>query len=188
MLNTKKQNNATGIGKRISVYKDDEVTSFVIMPTDANWKLYLLTAWLFLWSVSGLVVLVNYFSVTNTNIKLVVIMWLGFWAYFEFKICKAFLFRKYGKEKIWVKGDTLFYWRDIAGRGKKLQFSKELVKELELIKKDKKDFFTNMNESFWIVGGESISFTYGAKPYRMGIQLPEEDARELLRQLKHVLR
>ena len=188
MQNTKKQSNIEAIGKRISVLKDDEVASFVIMPTDASWKLYLLTAWLFLWSVSGCVVLANYFTLTNTNIKLVVIMWLGFWAYFEFKIFKAFLFRKYGKEKIWVKGGKLFYWRDIAGRGKKLEFDRELIKDLELIEKKKNDFFASMNESFWVIGGESISFSYAAKNYRMGVQLPEEDARELLRRMKHELR
>jgi hypothetical protein len=175
------------IGKRISFLKDGDVASFVIMPTDANWKLYLLTAWLFLWTLSGCVVFANYFTLTNSNIKLVVIMWLGFWAYFEFKIFKAFLFRKYGKEKIWIKGETLFYWRDIAGRGKKLEFSKELIKDLELVQKKKTDFFGSMNESFWVIGGESISFVYGAKPYRIGIQLPEEDARELLKRIKYAL-
>jgi hypothetical protein len=45
-----------------------------------------------------------------------------------------------------------------------------------------------MNESFWVIGGESIVFNYGAKTYRFGIQLPEADARELLRQVKHALR
>src|SRR5437868_6110871 len=98
------------IGKRISVLKDDEVASFVILPTDANWKLYLLMAWLLLWTVSGFIVLANYFTLADSNVKLVVIMWMAFWAYFEFKIGKAFLFRKYGKEKIWIKGGKLFYW------------------------------------------------------------------------------
>jgi hypothetical protein len=176
------------IGKRISVLKDDEVASFVIKPTDANWKTHLLTAWLVLWTVSGCVVAVNYFSLTNTNYKLVVIMWLSFWAYFEFKIGKAFLFRKFGKEKIWVKGDKLHYWRDVAGRGKTLEFEKEVIKDLGLIEKKKNDFFQFMNESFWIIGGECISFNYGTKVYRLGIQLPEEDARELLRQMKFALR
>src|SRR2546430_8058303 len=141
--------NIETIGKRISVMKDDDFTSFVILPTDATWKLYLLFTWLFLWTVSGFVVLANYFTLTNTNIKLVVIMWMGFWAYFEFKIGKAFLFRKYGKEKIWIKGGKLHYWRDIAGRGKKQEFEKELVKDLQLIEKKKSDFFAFMNESFW---------------------------------------
>jgi hypothetical protein len=45
-----------------------------------------------------------------------------------------------------------------------------------------------MNESFWVMGGESISFSYGAKTYRIGIQLDEADAKELLRQLKFSLR
>ena len=176
------------IGKRVSYLKTGDTTSFVIIPTDANWKIYLLFAWLLLWTISGIIVAANYFIVTNINIKLVLIMWLGFWAYFEFKIGKAFIFRRFGKEKIWVKGGNLFYWRDIAGRGKKLEFDKELIKDLDLVQKNKKDFFAGMNESFWVIGGESIIFNYGAKPYRLGIQLPEEDARELLRQIKFALR
>lgn len=175
------------IGKRISVYREEDVASFVIMPTDNKWKLYLLFGWLFLWTVSGVIVAANYFTM-NTNMKLVIIMWMAFWAYFEFTIGKAFLFRKFGKEKIWVKGGRLFYWRDIAGRGKKMEFEKELVKDMAVIEKDKKDFFASMNESFWVIGGESISFEYGAKTYRIGIQLSADDARELVRQVKHALK
>jgi len=188
MPNIKSQSKIEVIGKRISVFKDDKVESFVIKPTDANWKTYLLFAWLFLWTVSGCIVAANYFTLQNTNLKLVLIMWMSFWAYFEFKIGKAFLFRKFGKEKIWIKSGKLFYWRDIAGRGKKLEFEKELVKDLDTIEKKKNDFFGFMNESFWVIGGESISFSYAAKIYRLGIQLPEEDARELLRQIKYALR
>lgn len=176
------------IGKRVSVYRDGDVASFVILPSDASWKIYLLFAWLFLWTVSGVIVGANYFTLTNTNMKLVVIMWLGFWAYFEFKIGKAFLFRRFGKEKVWIKGGKLYYWRDIAGKGKKLEFEKDLIKDLEVIEKNKGDFFASMNESFWVIGGESIVFNYGAKVYRLGVQLPEADARELVRQVKHALK
>ena len=87
------------IGKRISVLKDDEVASFVIKPTDANWKTHLLTVWLVLWTVSGIAVAVNYFSLTNTNYKLVVIMWMSFWAYFEFKIGKE-SFKNLSEEEV----------------------------------------------------------------------------------------
>lgn len=175
------------IGKRISTIKEGDTASFVILPSDANWKVYLLFAWFFLWTLSGVIVAANYFTL-NANMKLVVIMWMAFWAYFEFTIGKAFLFRRFGKEKLWVKGGKFYYWRDIAGRGKKLEFDKELIRDFEVVKKDKKDFFGSMNESFWVIGGESLIFNYGAKTYRMGIQLPEEDARELLRQVKHALR
>lgn len=175
------------LGKRISVVKEGDVASFVILPSDSKVKVYMLFAWLFLWTASGVVVAANYSSM-NANMKLVIIMWLAFWAYFEFKIGRAFLFRKFGKEKLWVKGGRLHYWRDIAGRGKKLEFDKELIKDIEVIEKDKKDFFASMNESFWVVGGESIIFSYGSKTYRFGIQLPEQEARELLRQIKHALK
>lgn len=176
------------IGKRISVFKSDDVTSFVIVPTDASWKLYMLFAWLFLWTASGVIVAANYFTLSNANIKLVVIMWMAFWAYFEFKIGKAFLFRKFGKEKLWIRNGKMHYWRDVRGRGKKLEFEKELVKDLQVVEKKKSDFLQSLNESFWVIGGESVVFTYGSKNYLLGIQLPEEDARELVRQVKFSLR
>ena len=176
------------IGKRISVLREGDVASFVILPSDSSWKIYLLFGWLFLWTVSGVIVAANYGTMPNANMKIVIIMWMAFWAYFEFKIGKAFLFRRFGKEKVWTKGGKLFYWRDIAGRGKRQEFDRELIRELQVIEKDKKDFFATMNESFWVIGGEIISFEYGAKTYRLGIQLPEEDARELVRQIKHALR
>jgi hypothetical protein len=182
------QNNIELIGKRISALKADGVNSFVIKPTDANWKLYLLFAWLFLWTISGVIVLANYVTLANANIKIIVLVWLGFWAYFEFRTGKAFIFKKFGKEKIWVKNGKLNYWKDISGRGKKLEFDIELVKDLQLVEKNKRDFFQFMNESFWVMGSESISFIYGIKTYRMGIQLNEEDAKELLKQLKHAMR
>ena len=175
------------IGKRISTLKADGVSSFVIIPTASNWKLNLLFVWLFVWTLSGCIVIGNYFTLTNTNTKLVVIMWLGFWAYFEFTTAKAFIFKKFGKEKIWIKGSTFNYWRDVAGRGKKLEFEADLIKDLQLIEKNKKDFFQFMNESFWVVGTESISFTYGTKTHRLGVQLEEADAKELLKQIKHAL-
>ena len=62
------------------------------------------------------------------------------------------------------------------------------MKDLQLIEKNKGDFFQFMNESFWVMGGESISFMYGAKIYRLGIQLNEGDARELLKQIKFAMK
>lgn len=182
-----RENNIEVIGKRISTLKTDGLSSFVVIPTDANWKLHLLFAWLFLWTVSGFIVMANYFTLTNANIKIIVLVWLGFWAYFEFRTAKAFLFKKFGKEKIWIKNGKLNYWKDVSGRGKKLEFDAELVKDLKLIEKNKTDFFQFMNDSFWVVGSESISFTYGAKTYRIGIQLNEEDAKELLKQIKRAV-
>ena len=186
-MNQSLKNNIEVIGKRISALKADGVSSFVIIPTDTNWKLHLLFAWLFLWTISGVIVLVNYFTLSNANIKIIVLIWLGFWAYFEFRTGKAFLFKKFGKEKIWIKNGKFNYWRDVAGRGKKLEFDSELLKDLQLVEKNKRDFFQFMNESFWVMGGESISFIYGAKTYRIGVQLPEEDAKELLKQIKYAL-
>ncbi|MBS1647625.1 MAG: hypothetical protein JST67_09825 [Bacteroidetes bacterium] len=176
------------IGKRISVLKTNDVVSFVIIPTAQNWKTHALFIWLFLWTVSGIVVAVNYFTISNPQAKILILVWLGFWAYFEFKISKTFIFKRFGKEKIWIKKDTLNYWRDVMGRGKQHHFELELVKDLQLVEKNKKNFFQFMNESFWVLGSENISFSYGTKEYKMGIQLREDDARELFKQIRYAIK
>lgn len=67
------------IGKRSSIFIKDNVFSLVILPTAEKKKTNLLFLWLFAWSVSGIIILVNYFKLTNDNAKLMIIIWLGFW-------------------------------------------------------------------------------------------------------------
>ncbi|MBL7918186.1 MAG: hypothetical protein JNM96_07295, partial [Bacteroidia bacterium] len=88
------------IGKRISILNKDNLLSIVILPENDKKKLFLMFLWLLAWSVCGIIVLANYFKLTTQDAKLFTIIYLSFWAYFEYKIVRAFIWRRSGKEKL----------------------------------------------------------------------------------------
>jgi hypothetical protein len=107
--------------------------------------------------------------------------------YFEFKIGRAFIFRKFGKENIWLKKGKLFYQKESLGTGKILEFNAELVNNIEITMPKKEDFLAQLNESFWVISGERISFSYGSKTYRFGIQLSEDESNAVLKWFKNAI-
>ena len=88
------------ISNRSSILTKEGVFSLVILPTAEKKKTNLLFLWLMAWSVSGVIILMNYFKLTNDSTKLMIIVWLGFWAYFEFKIVRVFMWKRFGQEKL----------------------------------------------------------------------------------------
>jgi hypothetical protein len=117
-----------------------------------------------------------------------IIVYLAFWFYFEFKITRAFLWRKFGKEKLWIKHGKLFYQREVSGKGKIAEYDLELVNDLQLIEISHASFADQINQSFWIKGGERLAFQYQAKTVQFGMQLSDEEAREVLKEMKRFIK
>ncbi|MCC6838279.1 MAG: hypothetical protein IT234_07060 [Bacteroidia bacterium] len=173
------------IGKRISIKKkENHEWSIVIISTTEKVKNILLFAWLFAWSVSGVIVFTQYFTVPDPDTRVAIMVWMGFWAYFEYKIVKAFLWRKYGVEKIKLHEGKLFYKRDVAGRGKIKVYDAEFIKDLRVVEAKENSFLENVNNSYWVVGGEKIAFDYYGKEIKIGIQLEKPDADALVKLIK----
>ena len=87
------------IGDRVSILEKDNVFSLVILPTTDKRKLWILFLWLMAWTVCGMIVFANYFNLTNRDTKIFIIVYLSFWVYFEYKIGRAYTWKKFGKEK-----------------------------------------------------------------------------------------
>ncbi len=167
------------IGKRISIKRTGDEISIVILSSINKRKNLLFFLWLFLWTLSGVIVIAQYFIITDQNTKAAIIVWIGFWAYFEYKIFKAFMWRKFGVEKIKLREGKLFYKRDRAGKGKIKIYEFDFIKDLRLIEPKENSFFENLDNSYWVIAGEKLAFDYYGKEIRLGIQLEERDAKEL---------
>lgn len=176
------------ISERISILKKDHLLSIVILSTTDKKKLALLFLWLLAWSVCGIIVMANYFRVSNDQAKLFIIVYLSFWAYFEFNIVRAFIWKKYGKEKIWLQDGILHYQREINKRGKVQEFNLELISQLKLIDLNRTSIADNFNQTFWVKGGERLEFSYQAKTIRFGMQIKDEEARILFNELRSFIK
>jgi hypothetical protein len=172
------------LSNRISILKKENVLSIVILPTTDNKKLMLMFVWLLAWTVCGVLVFVNYFKLTQQDAKLFIIVYLSFWAYYEFKIMRAYLWKKWGKEKLWVQDGILHYKKEMNGKGKIAEYQVDLISDLHVVDVDQKNFSDFINQSFWIKGGERLEFTHLAKKIRFGMQISDEEARAILQDLK----
>lgn len=175
------------IGEKISVVRKDNEVSIVILASTDKKKLNLLFFWLIAWTVCGLLVVGQYFSLNDPNLKAYIIGWLAFWAYFEYKIVKVYLWRRGGMEKIKLKDKMLYYKREIGGKGKIHVYQYDFIKDLRLIVLGN-NFINTVNNSYWVIGGERLEFEYYGKTIRFGLQLNDKDAKGLLHLIQKELK
>lgn len=180
--------NIQTIGKRSSILIKDDLFSLVILPTDDKKKVNLMFLWLLAWSVSGVIVIGNYFTLLQESAKLFIIIWLAFWAYFEYKIVGVYMWKRFGKEKLWIKNGVLHYQQDINGRGKTKEFDANLVSDFNLIALTKGSIADTFSQTFWVKGGERIEFTCQAKAIKFGMQLDDDDANKIITAIKKFLK
>jgi hypothetical protein len=171
------------IGKRISIKRKEQEISIVILATAEKLKRLLLFCCFFLWSVCGVIILSQTFLIRDEQMKVFFIVWLGFWAYFEYKLFTAYMWRKFGVEKIKLRENKLFYKRDVAGRGKIKVFDYEFIKDLRIIEKNEFSFLDSLSNSYWVVGGEKIAFDYYGKEIKLGLQIDNGEADGLFKLL-----
>jgi hypothetical protein len=108
---------------------------------------------------------------------------LSFWAYFELSITRAFIWKKFGKEKLWIQNGSIHYQRQINNKGKIFEAPLGLVSKLQYLDVSKTSFVDSINQSFWVKGGERLSFQAQAKIIRLGLQLSDEETRTVLNEV-----
>lgn len=175
------------LGDRISIIRKPNLLSVVILATNDKRKLITMFFWLLAWSVCGVIVLFQYFQISNENEKLFLLIYLSFWAYFEVSILRAFIWRKYGKEKLWIKDGLLHYQREIYGRGKIRVYQPELIRDFKILEMRTHNLIDSLNQSFWVRGGERLEFLHQTKTIRFGMQISDEQARKLFEAIHEFL-
>ena len=145
----------------------------------------LLWVWIVAWTACGISIIYEMLQINSNESKIFLIVFSAFWVYFEYKIGYAFFWRKKGKEIIRIAPDKLFLKRDISGRGRELIFESENIRKLKSHQTGEWDFFKFINESYFMIAGEKVSFIYSGKEIKFGIQLSEEEVKKLLKFFKH---
>ncbi len=173
------------IGDRISIKRIENETSIVILSTVDKLKKKLLFVWFALWTICGIIVFTQYFTIKDEQTKVAILVWMGFWAYFEYKIFKAVMWRSFGVEKIRIRDRKLFYRKAIRGKGKLKTYEFDFIKDFKVIESKENSFFENLNNSYWVIAGEKLVFDYYGKEIKFGFQLSDADARALFKYIKN---
>ena len=187
------------IGSRISYLDDRKSCSIIIYPLRVRWKETLLFTWLIAYSSVGLymiyLLLFGLETIDNSafegdlqeverNQKIYLTVFIAFWAYFEYKVVKGFLWLTAGKELIRITDGELTIKNSIFNYGKANRFFIDNIKDFSLVEHKTFSFGFDYENAFWRQGTDSIVFTVNGKSIGFAKKIKEKDANLLMRLMK----
>lgn len=177
------------ISERVSYKDHDDCTTIVISPKIDRWKETILTVWIVAWTFCGAFFLFEFFTVEHDKeTSLALIIMLSFWVYFEYKIGKAVLWRKYGAEYFRIEDNQLFYKRSIMNYGKAKIFFCDNIKQIIKVDRSNLSPFSFLEKSAWYIGGETLQFTHKDKVVPFAMQLSDQETAKLLDTFKRKIK
>jgi hypothetical protein len=176
------------IGERIDFRKDGKELYIEISGRIKRWQESVLFGWLVLWTLCGVYIAIFIFTDLSMDEKVFLLVYLSFWAFFEYKAAQAWLWRKWGKERIKIVDGVLEIKNDIRGYGTVKRYFVQNIKEFGKINTDRKSFGAIYFNSFWMVGGETIGFKHLGQKVALGRQLKDDETMSLVRLMKKSLK
>lgn len=177
------------ISERVSIAESKTedgkyIWSVVVLPNRDKWKMLGLGAWILAWTISGLLIIGSYKIALSDSQKVFIIVFAFFWLYYEWKMIEIFMWRKWGKERLWYK-DGLFILEESYLNKKKVQaFRKEDVNNIEIEEIDERNFFDFMANSFWNKGKPMIKINVLGKNLYFAYQVSYEEGKQIAKALK----
>jgi len=168
------------IGERINYKTEAGNLEVSISGKIPKWQESLLFFWVLAWSLCGIFIVQYLFGDWPRDQKLFLVVYLAFWAFFEYKAVHAWLWRKFGFESIIVKDGQLFLKNNILDKGKTIKYFTQNIKDFGWLSSNPKSFGNVYFKSFWLVGGETIGFVHFGQKVTFGMQLEEREAAKLI--------
>ncbi|MEX1001284.1 MAG: hypothetical protein WDZ35_04140 [Crocinitomicaceae bacterium] len=178
------------IGERISTEDHEKATTVVILPKRVKWKEVLLVLWvigfsfagfymiylLFFGGISDLAVGENFDQEIREQQKIYLMIFIAFWAYFEFLTVRTTLWYIFGKELLMIDSEALSVKKSIFGYGKANRYFFENIKKLRFEKADPTSLNNYLSNAYWSVGTENIKFEYMGKTKSFGRRVEQKEA------------
>lgn len=175
------------IGKRISFAWHDAALTVIIDQKITKAQQMMLDGWMVGWLLVGGSFAIGYGTSRGDEQSFLMIC-LAFWAFFAFRVIKVIIWRRIGKEMIRVDSQGMSIKNAFGSYGKAKFFMKNNIQRMEVIRRDPSKFMQNLDQSFWIMGGDSIQFKYQRSSFVLGKQLNERDAKALAQLFDKALR
>lgn len=174
--------------EQISCSERNNSFTLVIAARNERWKEALLLAWVLAWTTSGVFFMLELGrGDISREMRIALVVFLFFWAYFEIKTVRALFWRLWGFEQIRFTPGQLTYKRSIKGYGKRYDYFLDNIDGFKRTDIAPRSFVAAMEDSFWVVGGERIYFEHLNRKQGLAMQLSEEDSKKLIQLLNQQL-
>jgi hypothetical protein len=168
------------IGTRTSFVDDKHKTTIVISPENIFWHKGLMGAWFSMWVVIGVTMVwaLNVMKLTEQE-KIIVFVFLVFWAYYAIKVGRALAWILWGKELIKINKDGLTIKKSVKGYGKSTNYFLENIQKIRTVQPKENSLQAVWENSPWVQQGERIEFDYISKTIRFAKKLDQKDTKLL---------
>lgn len=174
------------IGERISIVEGKEATTIVIYPEKSVWKSVLLYTWFSMWTMIGILVSWQFFENNTREVKLIIAVFLVFWAYFFIRVGRAVLWQSKGKELMKLNDQAFILKKSIFGYGKAHEYFYENIKKVRAYEPKPNSFEDYFQNVYFFVGGERLLFDYAGKEIKFARKIGEKETKLLFQYLtKH---
>lgn len=146
-------------------------------------KQSMLVLWLILWSIAGIGIITQFFIPQPEGFTTYLLVWMAFWAYFEYKVVYAYRWRRFGQERIRIENDTLLISREVSGRALPGKYEVNWIKNLRKREVKENNIVHALSKAYWNPGDERIMFDYKGKSIYFGMELEEKESNNLIKDL-----
>ena len=177
------------ISERVSVEQKADGLSVVISARLPRTKEALLVAWFVTWTLCG-----AYFIYELTQpqadpkTRQGLLLMVAFWVWFEIRIGRVVLWRLKGFELWRLKGGSLTVKDSILGYGRAHEYFVQNIQRFGPIEVDESSWKWQLNDSFWVMGGERIGFEHVGKKIAIGKGLTRQEAERTAQVLDRALK
>lgn len=175
------------LGERVTYAWHESSLTVIIDQKIPNQQRLMLEGWLLAWLAVGVAMAIEMAGSTGSD-RSFFLIFMAFWAFFAFRVLKVVLWRRIGREMVRITPEGMTVKNAFGDWGRARFFIKENIKKMEVIRRNPTNFIQNLDQSFWIMGGDSLQFTYLRSRFVLGKQLPEKEAAKLAKLIDQALR
>lgn len=175
------------VSERVSYLLGKDRAELVINGKVERWKETLLVMWLAAWLFCGLVVFREFMVAEGREFKLMLFVFLVFWAFYLWRIGRVWRYRTKGFERILLSHGELSIAVKAWGKPSEKRYFIENMGPLKKIEIPERSFAFTHENMWWVMGGERLGFDYGDQLVRFAMQLNDQDTAAVLRFFKKYL-
>ena len=176
------------IGHRITYVHHPEAFTAIITQRIPRGSFALLIGWWLAWWCVGGVFMWEWATTSVPDERMFFAISLAFWAYFAFRVGKVIAWRRWGKEFISITRDEFSVKNAFGTYGRAQAVPLGSVERMEVVQRDPRKFLQSLDQSFWIMGGDSLVVRSSVRRMPLGKQLNEREAGAFARVVDEAIR
>lgn len=175
------------IGDRITYAWHEDALTIIIDQAIPRSRRLMLESWFLAWLGVGGATAMEMAGATGSD-RTFFLVFMAFWVFFAFRVLKVILWRRIGREMVRITAEGMSVKNAFNDLGRARFFIKDNIKKMEVVQRDPTKFMQNLDQSFWIMGGDSLQFTYLRGRFVLGKQLDNKSAAQLAKLIDKGLR